>query len=478
MEKTYGDDPFTWAIENEGEGSGAITYSSGNEAIATVNPSTGEVTILAAGNVFITATKEADNDYDGATAEYQLIVAPRSVTITGLSAGNKIYDGLTTATVLGTAVLDGRLDKDELTLTLNHGTASFASRDVNNIANPITVTFSGYSLGGDSAPNYILSGQPTNFTANITARTLTISAPDVVLTKTYNGNANATINHPEGGSDANLSYLITNLASNAEGISDTVTLAGNPQFNSPNVTEADSISITFNITGGTDAGNYLPPDVYTIDEGISITKALGAAVTVPTAAIIEFDRIISSTVELVTATGQDAEYAISTMPTPPTADSAWQFGTDASARTFTGLSGNTDYYLFARSRANDNYNAGEPSVSAKITTLTETFSGGLTLNITTNIPDLAGVDLTVSDDFGMTLNLNAAHTVTFTVSDEYDLYRWVIGSNNDIDIVQGADVHTFTIRAVNYTPGNYQLMVIVHKYDIPYSASIYFTVLN
>ena len=47
-----------------------FTYSSSDKTVATVNPSTGEVTIVGAGSAVITAKKE------GVTGQYRLTVCP------------------------------------------------------------------------------------------------------------------------------------------------------------------------------------------------------------------------------------------------------------------------------------------------------------------------------------------------------------------------------------------------------------------
>ena len=57
-----------------GDGTGSITYTSGTEATATVNSSTGEVTLLAAGTTVITAVKAASGTYASVTNTYTLTV--------------------------------------------------------------------------------------------------------------------------------------------------------------------------------------------------------------------------------------------------------------------------------------------------------------------------------------------------------------------------------------------------------------------
>jgi len=98
--KPYGSPPFTKAITNKGSGTGAITYTSSDPSVATVDNS-GTVTIYKAGTTTITATKAADNDYEQATAMYTLTVTPSQTievprtTIVDFEADalNKTYEG-------------------------------------------------------------------------------------------------------------------------------------------------------------------------------------------------------------------------------------------------------------------------------------------------------------------------------------------------------------------------------------------------
>jgi hypothetical protein len=67
-------------------------------------------------------------------------------------------------------------------------------------------------------------------------------------------------------------------------------------------------------------------------------------------------------VSLMSATGQDIEYVISTAHIAPPDE--WQDET-----TFIGLTAGMTYYVFARSKENNHYSAGAPSVSAPINTI-------------------------------------------------------------------------------------------------------------
>ena len=133
----------------------------------------------------VTFTPNDAANYNTATATVALTVDPKSVTITGLSAENKTYDGTTAATVTGTATIDGKVDGDDVSASA--GSASFADA---NVANGKAVTFSGYTLTGDDAGNYKLSGQPASVTANISAKSITGAAVTLSATTfVYSGGA-------------------------------------------------------------------------------------------------------------------------------------------------------------------------------------------------------------------------------------------------------------------------------------------------
>jgi len=100
-------------------------------------------------------------------------VAQKTLTVTGLTAQNKVYNGSTTATTTGTASLSGVVGADDVALT---GTPTF-SYPSPNVGTAMSVSTIGYSLTGANSGNYTLT-QPT-FSSDITAANLTITANDV-----------------------------------------------------------------------------------------------------------------------------------------------------------------------------------------------------------------------------------------------------------------------------------------------------------
>ncbi|MDR0291171.1 MAG: hypothetical protein LBI06_09565 [Treponema sp.] len=91
-------------------------------------------------------------------------------------------------------------------------------------------------------------------------------------------------------------------------------------------------------------------------------KEAGALVSSPT---LNTKSSNSITIYAVDApdNGQAVEYAISTVNSSPSGSSTWQEGL-----TFSGLSSNTQYYIFARSKADTAHNAGTPSAPLSVTT--------------------------------------------------------------------------------------------------------------
>ncbi len=125
------------------------------------------------------------------TNDVKFNITPRPVTITGVSAQNKIYDGSAATEITGTAVINGLAagDKEDVEVDARMAHATFENA---NAGTAKTVNFSGYALTGAKARNYTLSAQPGSVTADINPKELTIT--DVtVADKTYNGTTEAVI---------------------------------------------------------------------------------------------------------------------------------------------------------------------------------------------------------------------------------------------------------------------------------------------
>ncbi|NRT55254.1 YDG domain-containing protein [Sphaerotilus uruguayifluvii] len=153
-------------------------------------------------------------------------ITPKSLSVSGTTAANKVYDGTTTATLSG-GTLVGVVGSDAVTLTQ---AGSFADR---NAGSGKAVTASD-SLGGLDAGNYTLV-QPSGLSADITRKAITISGT-VAAGKTYDGTSAATVS---GGS---LGGLIGG---------DTVNITGS--FADRNAGSGKTVTLALD---GADAGNY------------------------------------------------------------------------------------------------------------------------------------------------------------------------------------------------------------------------------
>ncbi len=127
-------------------------------------------------NHSITATYDGNGTFSGSVSSpMTYVVTPKALTITGVTAGNKIYDGNASAALTGGA-LSGVLGGE--TVTVVPGSGTFASANAGTWA----VTATGYALSGANAGNYVLSAQPTVPNATITPRPVQLTG-----TRTYDG---------------------------------------------------------------------------------------------------------------------------------------------------------------------------------------------------------------------------------------------------------------------------------------------------
>ena len=174
-----------------------------------------------------------------ATAETTATISSKEVSITGVTVkDSKTYDKSTAATITNNGTIDGKVETDNLAITV--GQAVYGNE---NVGTNKTVTFTGFALAGTDANNYKLKAQPASTTADITAKEVSISGVTIDATKVYDGNADAKIT--DNGT----------LTGVEDG--DTVAVkAGTATYSDKNV--GDNKAVTFAGFGleGTDAANY------------------------------------------------------------------------------------------------------------------------------------------------------------------------------------------------------------------------------
>ncbi|OYO25475.1 YDG domain-containing protein, partial [Janthinobacterium sp. PC23-8] len=172
------------------------------------------------------------------TASGSGAITPKALTVTGATAGDKVYDGTLAASVTGGA-LNGLVNNETLTLTGLTGT--FANQ---NAASNIAVTASGAALldGTGLASNYTV-GNPSGLTANITPKQLNI-AGITAGNKVYDGTLAASLS---GGTLSGLVGEETLLLSGTSGV-----------FGDKNVGNAKAVTVSgASLADGTGlASNY------------------------------------------------------------------------------------------------------------------------------------------------------------------------------------------------------------------------------
>ena len=163
-------------------GLGSLENSTATTSIWTLT--TGAKSLNATAGDVITATYAPGVGLAGSSGTTTQVVTPVALTVTGVSAADKDYNGNTVATLnTAGAALVGVLSGDVVTLGTSGASGTFASKNVGN-----NIAVSGLTLGGAQAGDYLLT-QPIA-SANITARAITVTA--AANTKIYDGTTSAT----------------------------------------------------------------------------------------------------------------------------------------------------------------------------------------------------------------------------------------------------------------------------------------------
>ena len=99
------------------------------------------------------------------------VITALALTVNGVVANDKVYDGTTVATLATGAASVTALGADMVTLSSGGATGAFADPNV-GVAKPVTAA--GFTIGGADAGNYTLT-QPAGLTADITGAPLVVT---------------------------------------------------------------------------------------------------------------------------------------------------------------------------------------------------------------------------------------------------------------------------------------------------------------
>ncbi|MCX6872923.1 MAG: DUF6288 domain-containing protein [Verrucomicrobia bacterium] len=241
-----------------GPATGTVTFRDGTTELGIGTLSSGTATFatstLAVANHSVTASFGGDATFAGSvSAPLAYVVTAKALTITGITATNKVYDKTDTATLTGGTVSSGLVGSE--TVTVVPGSGTFASPSAGTWA----VTATGYALGGAYVGNYVLSAQPTVPNATITPRPLQLAG-----TRTYDGTATAaagflTVPNNLDGTDLSLSGSATLAAKDAgmQGFLSGLATPVRVQSNTGSTGSSASTTVGVNLTANPLPGNTL-----------------------------------------------------------------------------------------------------------------------------------------------------------------------------------------------------------------------------
>ena len=214
-------------------------------------------------------------------------ITPKELTVSYFAIGNKEYDGTATATVLDWGTLNNMITGDVVSINQTGVTATFSDK---NVGSGKTVTLSVLSLTGADAANYTLT-QPTGLTADITAKTLTVTGI-AIANKVYDGTATATVGNwgtlnKVTGDDVNI---------NQTGVTAT--------FSDMNVGSGKTVTLSALSLTGADAGNYTltQPSGLTADITAKAPLTYGVSIGTFTGGGVSADKTDYATGNTVTLT--------------------------------------------------------------------------------------------------------------------------------------------------------------------------------
>ena len=197
-------------------------------------------------------------------------VTVKGLTVSGITASNKAYDGTTTATLnTGSAALVGVVSGDLVTLGVASATGVFADQNVGTVK---IVTISGLTISGADSTNYTLT-QPTT-TANITQATATVTLGSLI--QTYNGSSkSATATTAPSGLTVNFTYNGSAIAPTASGTYTVVATISDTNYEGAATGTFYIVPSIISVAGPANAS-------YRAEQALNFTVTYSSAVTVNT----------------------------------------------------------------------------------------------------------------------------------------------------------------------------------------------------
>ena len=358
-----------------------------------------------------------------------LTVNQKALTVTGITANNKVYDGNTTATLnTAGATLVGVVSGHTVTLNTGGATGTF---DTKNVGTGKTVTVAGLTISGADAGNYTLT-QPTT-TANITAKSLTVSGI-TANNKIYDGGITATLN--TGGA------ALVGVVSGDSVTLNTASATG--AFANKTVGTGKTVTVSGLTISGTGVGNYaLTQPTATADitaknltvSGITASNKIYDGGTVAT--------LNTVSAALVGVVGGDAVTLNTGSPAGAFANKNVGTGKTVAVSGLTISGGDAGNYTLTQPTASADITARALTVSA--TGVNKVYDGAVTATVTLSDDRVAGDALTTSYTSASFANKNVGTGKTVSVS----------GIS-----ISGADAGNYTFNTTATTTANITTLAI------------------
>ena len=193
-----------------------------------------------------------------------LRIIPKEISqVTGITAGDRTYDGTTGATLnTQNSAFNGKILGDVLTVAGASGSFVDKNADVGK-----RVDITGITLGGADARNYTLADTTATATANIAKATIASVSGITADDRTYDGTTGATLN-------------TQNSAFNGKILGDVLTVTdASGSFVDKNADVGKRVNITGLTLGGADARNYTLADTTAVAKANIHQLAVEASIT-------------------------------------------------------------------------------------------------------------------------------------------------------------------------------------------------------
>ena len=204
------------------------------------------------------------------TTSNNYTVNAKPLSVSGLTADNKVYDGTTDATITGTASFSGTVGTDVLSVNSSSVTGTFADK---NVGNSKAINLSGVTLTGTDSNNYTVSGV-AGVSANITAKSLTTTLTGTA-SKEYDANTTATLSGSNysvatGISGETISVTKTTGTYNNKNVGTSKTITANLASGDYSISGTDALLSNYTLTTGDITGGIGTITAKTV--GLSASK--------------------------------------------------------------------------------------------------------------------------------------------------------------------------------------------------------------